>query len=122
MPKKPALPDLAAYEGESVFYAVRKKEPFKGRNVLVAGGGDSALDWTLDLHPLASKMALVHRRDRFRGAPDSVNKVQALADKGALDIYVGDIKALHGKDGQAGGCDFATQGRGAVSGMNVSGC
>ena len=72
MPKKPPIPGIDAYEGKSVFYAVRKRDLFKGRNLIIAGGGDSALDWTLNLQPLAQSVTLIHRRDDFRAAPHSV--------------------------------------------------
>ncbi|MEO0392237.1 MAG: NAD(P)/FAD-dependent oxidoreductase, partial [Pseudomonadota bacterium] len=85
MPKRPPLQGLEEYEGKSVFYAVRQMEQFRGRNLLIAGGGDSALDWTINLQPLAEKITLVHHRDGFRGHPDSVNKVKALAEAGKID-------------------------------------
>ena len=71
-PNRPPLDGLAQYEGKSVFYLVKRREDLRGKRVVIAGGGDSALDWTLNLHPLASRLALVHRRDEFRAAPDSV--------------------------------------------------
>lgn len=100
VPKKPSIPGIEAFEGTSVFYAVKKMEPFRGKNILIAGGGDSALDWTINLQPLAQSMALVHRRDEFRAAPDSVNKMRALVDGGKMALHIGDIKALNGTNGQ----------------------
>lgn len=100
VPKKPNIPNLEAYEGTSVFYAVRKMEQFKGKNLLIAGGGDSALDWTLNLQPLANSTKLVHRRDDFRAAPDSVGKMRALVEAEKMDLHIGDIKELHGSNGQ----------------------
>lgn len=100
VPKKPNIPNLADYEGTSVFYAVRKMEQFKGKNLLIAGGGDSALDWCLNLEPLADSMALVHRRDEFRAAPDSVGKMKKLVADGKMQLHVGDVKELHGENGQ----------------------
>ena len=100
MPKKPNIPNLEEYEGKSVFYAVRRMEQFKNKNILIAGGGDSALDWTLNLHPLAESMALIHRRPDFRAAPDSVGKMRALVDNKKMDFHVADVKELHGKEGQ----------------------
>ena len=61
-----------------MFYAVRKMEAFRDKRILIVGGGDSALDWTLNLAPLASHLTLLHRRSDFRAAPDSVNKMMAL--------------------------------------------
>ena len=100
MPKKPSIPGLEEYEGTSVFYAVRRMEQFKGKNILIAGGGDSALDWTLNLHPIANSIQLIHRRDEFRAAPDSVNKMRALVEDGGMKLHTADIKGLNGKDGQ----------------------
>ncbi|MBL4589433.1 MAG: NAD(P)/FAD-dependent oxidoreductase [Alphaproteobacteria bacterium] len=100
MPKKPRLDNLEEYEGISVFYSVKQVEKFRDKNLLIAGGGDSALDWTLNLHPLAKKLALVHRRDEFRAAPDSVNKMRDLVAGDKMKMHVGDIKELHGMNGQ----------------------
>ena len=100
VPKKPPIKGIEAYEGTSVFYSVRKMEQFRGKRLLIAGGGDSALDWTLNLAPLADSLALVHRRDDFRAAPDSVNKMRALVEAGDMDLHIGQITQLHGDDGQ----------------------
>jgi thioredoxin reductase (NADPH) len=100
MPKKPNIPNLEEYEGTSVFYAVRQMEKFKGKNILIAGGGDSALDWALNLQPQANSMALVHRRPDFRAAPDSVSKMMKLVHDKKMDFHVADIKELHGLHGQ----------------------
>ncbi len=99
-PKKPPIPGIDAYEGKSVFYAVRKMEAFKDKKVIVAGGGDSALDWTLNLQPLTTSMSLVHRRDDFRAAPDSVNKMRKLVEDGAMALHIAQITGLNGEDGQ----------------------
>jgi thioredoxin reductase (NADPH) len=99
-PKRPPIPGIEAYEGKSVHYAVRKMETFRDKRVLIVGGGDSALDWTLNLAPLASHLTLLHRRSEFRAAPDSVNKMMALAGDGKIDLVVGQVTALAGGDGQ----------------------
>ncbi len=99
MPKKPNIPNLEEYEGTSVFYSVRQMDKFKGKNILIAGGGDSALDWTLNLHPNAASMSLVHRRPDFRAAPDSVGKMMKLVADKKMDFHVGDIKEIHGENG-----------------------
>jgi thioredoxin reductase (NADPH) len=83
----------------SVFYAVRKKDAFKGKNILIAGGGDSALDWTINLQDVAAKISLVHRRDDFRGAPDSVNKMRALVAAGIVDLHIAQLAGLKGENG-----------------------
>ena len=97
-PKKPPIPGIEGYENTSVFYAVRKMERFRDKVVVIAGGGDSALDWTLNLQPIAKKLVLVHHRDGFRAAPDSVNKMRALVAEGKMEFHVSSIKALHGAD------------------------
>jgi thioredoxin reductase (NADPH) len=98
-PKRPPIAGIEAYEAKSVHYAVRKMDAFRGKNLLIVGGGDSALDWTLNLQPLAKRLTLVHRRDEFRGAPDSVNKMRALVASGAMDLKIGQVAALEGADG-----------------------
>jgi len=97
VPKKPSIPGLDPYEGHSVFYAVRKMEQFRGKSIVIAGGGDSALDWTLNLQPLAKSLTLVHRRDDFRAAPDSVNKMRALVAEGKIDLQIANIAGVHGE-------------------------
>ncbi|HTT48016.1 MAG TPA: NAD(P)/FAD-dependent oxidoreductase, partial [Pseudolabrys sp.] len=81
-PKRPPIPGIEPFENKSVHYAVRKMDAFRDKNLLIVGGGDSALDWTLNLQPVAKRLTLVHRRDEFRGAPDSVNKMRALVAAG----------------------------------------
>jgi thioredoxin reductase (NADPH) len=95
-PKKPPIPNIDAFEGHSVFYAVRKMEQFRGRHIVIAGGGDSALDWVLNLAPIAASMTLVHRRDDFRAAPHSVSQMRALVAEGRMALHIADIKGLVG--------------------------
>ena len=102
-PKKPPIPGIEEYEGTSVFYSVKKMEQFRGKNILISGGGDSALDWTINLQPLAASMQLIHRREGFRAAPDSVNKMHQLVDDGAMKFHLGQIVKLHGDNGQLTG-------------------
>lgn len=99
-PKKPPIAGIDAYENRSVFYAVRNREQFRGKHLVIVGGGDSALDWTLDLQPIAARVTLVHRRDDFRAAPHSVNAMCALVDAGTIDLELGQVTTLHGDDGQ----------------------
>lgn len=96
VPKKPHLENLEAYEGESVFYAVRKMERFRGKNVLIAGGGDSALDWFIALQPIAEKIALVHHRDGFRAAPHSVEAMRAIVAEGKGELHIAQMAGLEG--------------------------
>jgi thioredoxin reductase (NADPH) len=93
------MPGIEAYEGTSVFYAVRKMETFRDKRLLIVGGGDSALDWTLNLQPIARRVTLMHRRDQFRAAPDSVNKMKALVAEGKMDLKLGQVTALEGESG-----------------------
>jgi thioredoxin reductase (NADPH) len=97
--KKPPLKDIDQYENKSVFYLVRKIEAFRGKNILIAGGGDSALDWTLNLAPVAKSLTLLHRRAEFRAAPDSVLKMKALAAEGKIKFELGQLHALEGENG-----------------------
>jgi thioredoxin reductase (NADPH) len=99
-PKRPPIPGIEAYEEKSVFYAVRKMEALRGKRILIVGGGDSALDWTLNLAPIASHLTLLHRRDQFRAAPDSVNKMMALVGEGKIDFVLGQVAALEGEGGR----------------------
>ena len=96
-PKKPPIAGIDAYEGTSVFYAVRKIEAFRGRRVLIVGGGDSALDWALNLQPVAERVTLLHRRDEFRAAPHSVEQMRALVAAGAMDLKIGQVMSLGGE-------------------------
>ena len=103
MPKRPPVPGIEAYEGTSVHYSVRKMETFRGKNVLIAGGGDSALDWTLNLAPVAKSLTLVHHRDGFRAAQHSVNRMRELVEQKKIKFHVASVKALHGEGGQLSG-------------------
>jgi thioredoxin reductase (NADPH) len=78
---------------------VRKMEQFRDKELLIVGGGDSALDWTLNLHPIAKRVTLLHRRDDFRAAPHSVEQMRALVADGKLDLKIGQVTELEGKDG-----------------------
>jgi thioredoxin reductase (NADPH) len=86
-PRKPPIGNLGDYEnGGGVAYYVRNPEDYRGQRVVIAGGGDSALDWTIYLADEAKSLTLVHRRSEFRGAPDSVEKVQHLAQQGRIRL------------------------------------
>lgn len=99
VPKKPPIPGIEAYENTSVFYAVRSIEKFRDQELVIVGGGDSALDWTIALEPIAKKVTLIHRRDQFRAHADSVNKMMALRAAGRIDFQIGQVKDLHGEEG-----------------------
>lgn len=84
-PNRPPLPGIEAYEGRSVFYYITQREMFRGKRVLIAGGGDTAVDWALSLSEIAH-VTLLHRRPKFRAAPESVARLHALAELGQLQI------------------------------------
>ncbi len=85
-PRKPEIPGIDKFEDRGVAYMVKDPEQYRGKKVLIAGGGDSALDWSVFLADVASEVHLVHRRNEFRGALDSVEKVQALKNKGKIKL------------------------------------
>lgn len=87
-PRKPAIEQLEAFEGKGVTYMVKDPELFRDKNIVLAGGGDSALDWTIYLSNVAKSVTLVHRGDTFRGAPDSAEKVFHLAEAGKINLVL----------------------------------
>ena len=93
VPRKPPIENIENFENKNVFYAVRDKSMFSGKNLLIAGGGDSALDWTNELSK-DSNVSLIHRRKEFRAAPDSVSKMQELETKGKVKFLKGQIKTI----------------------------
>ncbi len=112
VPKKPPLEGLEHYEGTSVFYSVREMARFEGKHVLVAGGGDSALDWVLSLQPRAASMTLVHRRDGFGAAPASVAKMRALVEAGKMSFHIAQLRRLEGAGGRLTGVVVQSADRG----------
>ncbi len=101
-PNRPPLAGIEAYEGESVHYLVARRELFDGRRLVIAGGGDSAVDWALALSDTAEKIYLVHRRDKFRAAPESVARLGRLCDAGGTveKVIPFQLHALEGRDGR----------------------
>lgn len=98
-PRKPPLENLEAYENKGVNYIIKDPEYYRNKKVVIAGGGDSALDWTIFLENVASSVTLVHRRNEFRGALDSVDKVQELKNEGRVNLITSaEVTALKGKD------------------------
>jgi len=100
-PNRPPLAGIEEFEEKSVFYLVRRREDFRGRRVVIAGGGDSAVDWALSLADVAKRVMVVHRRGKFRAAPQSAARLQALADDGRIELVIPyQLHALEGADGQ----------------------
>jgi thioredoxin reductase (NADPH) len=87
-PRKPEIQNLESFEGKGVSYFVKDPETFRNKRLVIAGGGDSALDWTLHLATLAEHVTLVHRNESFRGAPDSTEKVFELAHAGKINLLL----------------------------------
>jgi thioredoxin reductase (NADPH) len=100
-PNRPPLAGIEAFEATSVFYLVRRREDFRGRRVVIAGGGDSAVDWALSLAGIAARVTVVHRRARFRAAPQSAARLQQLADEGRIELAIPyQLHALEGAGGE----------------------
>jgi len=108
-PNRPPLDGLEAFEGKSVHYLVKRREDFRGRRVVIAGGGDSAVDWALSLHDVAEHVYVVHRRAKFRAAPESVARMEKLAEGDKLELVVPyQLDGLVGEDGQLAAVRVAT--------------
>jgi thioredoxin reductase (NADPH) len=98
-PRKPEIRNLARFEGRGVNYFVKNTAVYRDKHVVIAGGGDSALDWTIYLSDIAERVTLVHRNESFRGAPDSADKVFALANRGKIDLLLqSNVSGLVGED------------------------
>jgi len=113
VPRKPKLEGLDALEGTGVHYAVRRKDDFRDKDIVVVGGGDSAMDWVLTLLDSAKSLTLVHRRDRFRAAPASVAEVMAAVDAGRMRFVLGELAALEAPQGELEAVEVSTK-EGAV--------
>ncbi|MDP4601127.1 MAG: NAD(P)/FAD-dependent oxidoreductase, partial [Polaribacter sp.] len=98
-PRKPLIENISDFEDKGVEYIIRDPELYRNKKVVISGGGDSALDWSIFLTNIASEVTLIHRRNEFRGAQDSVEKVQELKNLGKITILTpGEVKALLGKE------------------------
>jgi len=108
-PNKPPIAGIEAYEGRSVFYLVKRREDFRGKRVVIAGGGDSAVDWALSLAEVAAEVFMIHRRPKFRAAPESVVRLEALAKAGRIEMVVPyQLARLEGAAGQLSAVVVAT--------------
>ena len=108
VPKKPPFKKRAEFEEKSFDYAVHKMEKYRNRKLVIVGGGDSALDWAVNLSPVAEKVTLVHRREEFRGAFDTVQQVLDLAKGDTLDVLYGNVTDLVGEGGQLSTVEVTT--------------
>lgn len=99
-PRKLALPDIESLEGKSLHYKVTDVSQFDGKDIVIAGGGDAALDWSLALVDRANSIVLVHRSNKFRGAPAHVKHMQELCDAGRMQFFEGDIVGLETQQGE----------------------
>ncbi len=98
-PRKPQLENIETYEDKGVAYFIKDPEVYRDKKVVIAGGGDSALDWSIFLSDVASEVTLIHRRNEFRGALDSVENVQELKLLNKINLITpAEITALHGKN------------------------
>jgi thioredoxin reductase (NADPH) len=113
VPRKPKVEGIEAFEGVSVHYAVRQMERFRDRDIVIAGGGDSALDWVLNLQPIAKSTTLIHRRDDFRAAPHSVAKMRALVAEHKVRLEIADLKGVIGAGGQVSAVVCSTKEKGS---------
>ena len=96
-PRKPEIPNLHLFEGKGVDYMVKDPAKYRDKNIVIAGGGDSALDWTFHLADIAQQVTLIHRSDSFRGAPDSAEKVFKLAQQGKINLLLShSLTNIHG--------------------------
>lgn len=108
-PNRPPMEGLEHYEGKGIFYMVAKREEFRDKRIVIAGGGDSAVDWALSLSELAEHIYFVHRRPKFRAAPDSVEKLHKLADEGKIEMVVPyQLDTLRGEKGTLTGVGVKT--------------
>lgn len=99
-PNRPPLAGIEEFEGNSIFYSIKSKAIFAEKDVVIAGGGDSAVDWALSLCETANKVSLVHRRDKFRCAPENADKIKQLSQSGKIDLVVPfQLDGLRGQDG-----------------------
>ena len=100
-PNRPPLAGIESYEGKSLFYFIKRKDELRGKRVVIAGGGDSAVDWAIALAGTAAQVSVVHRRDKFRAAPESARRLQDLAKSGAIELVVPyQLDGLEGANGQ----------------------
>ncbi len=100
-PNRPPLDGIEAFEGKSVHYYVNSRESYRGKHVVIAGGGDSAVDWAISLSELAASVSVIHRRPKFRAAPESEARLHQLANDGKINLVIPfQLSGLSGENGQ----------------------
>lgn len=100
-PNRPPLEGIEAYEGKSVHYYVNSRESYRGKHIVIAGGGDSAVDWAISLSELAASVSVIHRRQKFRAAPESEVRLHQLAEAGKISLVIPfQLSGLSGENGQ----------------------
>lgn len=100
-PNRPPLSGIEDFEGKSIHYYVGSREAYRNKNIVIAGGGDSAVDWAISLSEVAARVSVVHRRPKFRAAPESEARLKTLADTGVIDLVIPfQLLGLEGSNGQ----------------------
>lgn len=118
-PNRPPLEGIETFEGTSIFYMVRRKEEFKDKTLMIAGGGDSAVDWAIALSDVAAHIYVVHRRDKFRAAPSSVEKLHQLSEEGSISLLTPyQLEGLHGEGAQLSAVDVKDM-KGAIKSVQI---
>jgi thioredoxin reductase (NADPH) len=98
-PNRPPLHNIEQFEGKSIFYSVHNRMEFANKNIVIAGGGDSAVDWAISLSEVAKKVFVVHRRDKFRAMQSSINKMNELAEKKVINLFTGyQLESISGSE------------------------
>jgi thioredoxin reductase (NADPH) len=107
-PRKPPLQNITDFEEKSVFYAVKNKAQYTDKTVVIAGGGDSAVDWAVELAEIAKHVHIIHRRPEFRAAEGTVQKMNDFVNTGKITLHTPcQLSALHGENGQISSIDIA---------------
>ena len=106
-PRQLRAPGAADFNGKDIHYKITQTEGLAGKDIIILGGGDSALDWTLELHDKVNSLTLIHRRVEYRAQPASVKKMKALAEKGQLQEFHGMVREVLSQDGRFSGLNVA---------------
>jgi thioredoxin reductase (NADPH) len=104
-PRRLRIRDADTWENQRIHYRVREPERLAGKDLIILGGGDSALDWTLELTGIANSISLIHRREEYRAQPASVSRMKSLVDGNSLKEFQGHVRAIIEKDGEFAGLE-----------------